>query len=186
VSPDERGRLNLGDYLGGPTRPVDTDTVLRWAIQFCFGMQHAIAHGVRVHRDIKPQNVLITPEGILRITDFGLAAVAEEFPETSQGGEAAEDLDGFSFTLLRTMGQKTVAGTIGYIAPEVFRGEGATVKSDIYSFGCVLWQMVTGNSRPPFHTPYSGDLARHAETIYRLQKRADVPHIASLTLPLYL
>lgn len=83
IAPDERGRVTLADHLACSRGPLDTDRALAWAIQFCYGMEHAQQCGIKCHRDIKPANILIGPpargyDRTLLITDFGLAAAAEE------------------------------------------------------------------------------------------------------------
>ncbi len=75
VAPDAEGRVNLYDHLRCG-RPLPPERAVEWAIQFCLGMEHANAHGVKCHRDIKPANMLIS-QGVLKITDFWLAAAAE-------------------------------------------------------------------------------------------------------------
>jgi len=77
IAPDAGGRVNLADHLAHARGPVETDRMLEWAIQFCLGMEHANAHGIKAHRDIKPANILITQDGMVKIADFGLAAAAE-------------------------------------------------------------------------------------------------------------
>src|SRR5260221_7571808 len=83
-----------------------------------------------IHRDVKPQNVLIDPEGRAKVTDFGIARSLE--------------LDG-----LTAAGR--VLGTTDYVAPEQAVGEGATPQADIYSLGIVLWEMLTG------YVPFKGE-----------------------------
>ena len=84
----------------------------------------------------------------MKITDYGLAGALDqrEAPEPSEGlgAIAPRNWEGSTLTVVR-VGKGQVAGTLGYMAPEVLRGEGADVRSDVYSFGVVLYQMVTGN-----------------------------------------
>ena len=111
-------------------------------------MEYACSRGVTPHRDIKPDNLMMTKDGTLKITDFGLAGLWE-------GAEAGELLpDGIDenrkgFTFIRRAGDKVVAGTPAWMAPEQFEGE-ADVRSDIYSFGIVMYQMIN-RGRTPFH-----------------------------------
>src|SRR5690349_10072601 len=103
------------------------------AIAYAIEMGRALsaAHAERiVHRDVKPQNVLIDPEGRAKVTDFGIARSLE--------------LDG-----LTAAGR--VLGTTDYVAPEQAIGDGATEQSDVYSLGVCLWEMLTG------HVPFKGE-----------------------------
>jgi Tol biopolymer transport system component len=98
------------------------------------GLAAAHAKGI-IHRDLKPENVFLTEDGQVKILDFGLARVksrvsANEMDSTSMG--SADSQPGM------------VLGTVGYMSPEQVRGERAEVPSDIFSFGCVLYEMVTG------------------------------------------
>jgi serine/threonine-protein kinase len=100
------------------------DKALQIARQMCAGLAAAHKNGV-IHRDLKPANLMIDGRGQVRITDFGLAGLAEEF----QGAEIR-------------------VGTPSYMAPEQLAGEEVTVKSDLYSLGLVLYEMFTG--KPAF------------------------------------
>ncbi|PIU83373.1 MAG: hypothetical protein COS68_04405, partial [Elusimicrobia bacterium CG06_land_8_20_14_3_00_38_11] len=114
---------------------LDFNTSLNFAVQFCNGMEYANKKlGGIVHGDIKPQNILITEDGIVKITDFGL---------TRASGEEAKSL----FYLLRegpTILQSGPRGTLPWIAPEQFISDEIDTRADIYSFGIVLYQMFTG------------------------------------------
>src|ERR1039458_3619556 len=77
VSPDAHERVSLADHLARAGGPLDAGQILKWAVQFCLGMEHAQTRGIKCHRAIKPANILITEDGTLKISDFGLAASAE-------------------------------------------------------------------------------------------------------------
>ena len=99
---------------------LPADKAVEIARQLCSGLAAAHDAGV-LHRDLKPANVMIDGRGRARITDFGLAAVAEEL-----GGEEAH------------------AGTPAYMAPEQLKGKGVTIRSDLYALGLVLYEIFTG------------------------------------------
>jgi eukaryotic-like serine/threonine-protein kinase len=103
------------------------DTVIEYALQMCAALQYAHSKGV-IHRDIKPGNFLLTKNGQLKLSDFGLATMVAATRITSAG--------------------KT-AGTFQYMAPEQIRGKPpVSAKSDLYALGCVLFELLTG--APPF------------------------------------
>lgn len=108
--------------------------VLRLGAQFLEGLAAAHKQGV-IHRDLKPANIFVTPDGRIKILDFGLAKLIHH--------ETAVDT-----TLSLTANSGTIAGTVPYMAPEQLRGEPADVRSDIYGAGAVLYEMATG--RRPF------------------------------------
>ena len=183
IAPDLKGRVSLEDRLACTHGPLDTDQTLVWAIEFCHGMEHANRHGMKCHRDIKPSNILFTQCGTLKITDFGLALAAEV--AMSGHGRSVVTRDGqggFGLALLESMG-KGICGTLGYIAPEVLQGEGADVRSDIYSFGLVLWQITTGSPVPPFHVPFEKDVEGYLETMLRMQTKAGAPRVGGPMQP---
>lgn len=124
IFPDNLRRNTLTHHL---KYQIPLEKVLKWGIQFCYGMEHATSCGIQTHRDIKPDNIMITLRGDLKITDFGLA----KFKEYNEPD-----------------GEKAV-GTLPWMAPEQYDGI-ANIKSDIYSFGVVLYQMVN-NGKLPFY-----------------------------------
>jgi len=109
-----------------PEGKCDFQTVLRMGMDICGALQYAHSQGV-LHRDIKPENILITQEGTVKLMDFGLAKMLGE-PSITQEG--------------------IIVGTVAYVAPEIALGKGADARSDLYSFGAVLYETVTG--KPPF------------------------------------
>lgn len=199
VPADSAGRVNLGDYLAGD--PLDANVALKWGIQFCHGMEHAIAHGIRCHRDIKPANILIAQDGTLKIADFGLAAVQHELTDRERlAAELCEETgiqliverskhqerlfvtrnkDGeFGFSMIQAQG-KMRCGTPGYMAPELYRCEEADTRTDIYSFGLVLWQMAAGSHQPPFLPSWHGDMKAFLRATYEQQLTGRVPRVDS-------
>ena len=136
-------------------------TALDYAVQIATGLAAAHAAGI-VHRDLKPENVLLTREGRIKIVDFGLAKVAVE---AAVVGEAA--------TIAHQTEPGTVLGTVGYMSPEQVRGQPADHRSDIFSLGIILHELLTGAR--PFH----GDTS--AETMTAIL-RADPPDLPA-TVP---
>src|SRR5580693_4205659 len=112
--------------------PLHPDRAAEIAADVAGALSYAHRHGV-VHRDVKPGNVLITEEGTIKVTDFGIARAVNTEESLTQTG--------------------AVMGTATYFSPEQAEGMGVDSRSDIYSLGVVLFEMVTG--RPPIlrHTP---------------------------------
>ena len=115
--------------------PLSARTAAEYAAQVALGLAAAHEKGV-VHRDLKPENLLVTHEGRVKILDFGLAL--EQHPRSAAAGETA------SPTLGMSTDPGTVLGTVGYMSPEQVRGEVADHRSDIFSLGCVLYEMLGG------------------------------------------
>src|SRR5258706_5091279 len=113
---------------------LDMDRVLELGVQAADALEAAHAKGI-VHRDIKPANIFITPRGQAKVLDFGLAKQA------SQSGAA--DLSATSDKLLLTSPGSAI-GTVAYMSPEQARGEDLDARSDLFSFGAVLFEMATG------------------------------------------
>lgn len=137
--------------------PFDTRKLLDVAIQIADGLAAAHRHGI-VHRDIKPANIFVTEQGEVKILDFGLAKFLQSDAEAADrvGNGAASDL-----FLTRT---GAVIGTVAYIAPEQIRGERVDARSDLFSFGLVLYEMATGQRLAPGENP------RNVRIPHRLEK----------------
>ncbi len=129
---------------------VALDKILDIAIQICEGLQAAHQKGI-IHRDIKPANIFVTTEKRVKILDFGLAKLAAAADEI-----AAEDLgeDGADGTQVHSKRETAIEhsltrtgmsmGTAGYMSPEQVRGEQLDARTDLFSFGLVLYEMATG------------------------------------------
>ncbi len=116
--------------------PMPVDEALAIAKQICEGLEYAHERGI-VHRDLKPANVKITPEGTVKILDFGLAKALE-------GETAAGDIS-TSPTISRMATQAgIILGTAAYMSPEQAKGRPVDRRADIWAFGCVLFEMLAG------------------------------------------
>src|SRR5438132_10230509 len=114
--------------------PLSNEALIDLAIEFADAL--ASAHEARIiHRDLKPANLFLTRLGHLKILDFGLAKLLPERGEGSQMATAARDL---------TAGDST-SGTVAYMSPEPARGEPLDARTDLFSFGAVLYEMATGS-----------------------------------------
>jgi len=176
IEPDSKGRVNLADHLAPTNQPLELATVLRWSLQFCCGMEHAQEHGILSHRDIKPSNILVAKDRVLKISDFGLAQAAQAVHHTAtptqHQGSGPDNGPGLS--VVQTHG-RLICGTPGYIPPEVYMGAPADARSDIYSFGLVLWQMARTSPIPPFSAPWRGDLQEYMQKVYEQQVSRPLP-----------
>ena len=121
--------ITLKKYIEKKSRLSGRETI-SIAIQVCMGIEVAHNNGI-IHRDIKPQNIIISREGKAKVTDFGIAKAATSNTITSN-----------------------VMGSVHYTSPEQARGGFSDIKSDIYSMGITIFEMVTG--RVPFNQAYSG------------------------------
>ena len=109
---------DLKSWIGTPRLTENLPQVLRFAIQFCDGMNHAVAKGIKVHRDIKPRNCLITEDHTLKVTDFGMAKAFDDTrPASAKDESATEKVRDLNVSDTRT---GTGAGTCIHMAPEQF------------------------------------------------------------------
>ncbi len=179
IPADENGLVSVHDYIEHHGANIGDQMIGTWTIHFCHGMEHAQSRGIVAHRDIKPMNLLVGPGAFLKISDFGLVASLANSSKLSM----PEMRDAAGLTLFRTDGKQT-CGTLGYMAPEILRGEGACLRSDIYSYGLTLWQLASGTTGLPYHARYRGDPERFARELYEQQIRGKVIPVRSSFWPI--
>ena len=188
---------------------LDLEQILDFSLQFCQGMSYAYKTLGVVHQDIKPSNCMITEDGILKITDFGLCKIYSEAKDENEKHSIIKNkasktmlntvsnsnsIAGMSSNVIdlgiqnnkSTIGDTSaggkgsrIGGTIPYMAPELFTGENeANTLTDIYSFGCMLYEMIT-NKTPFGDTDFEACIVGHISEIPEnpCNEREDLPDI---------
>jgi len=132
---------------------TDLRTLLGYLAQAAEGLAKAHAAGI-VHRDLKPGNIMVSKDGFAKVLDFGLAKLTEKAPAEGDitSGGVTEAGDGTS--------AGTVVGTVGYMSPEQVRGASVDHRSDIFSFGCILYEAATRTK------PFTAD--SNVETMHKI------------------
>src|SRR5580704_14742030 len=162
-------RALVMELVDGPTLaeritagPIPLDEALPIAKQIAEALEYAHDHGV-IHRDLKPANIKVKPDGTVKVLDFGLAKALQDEPT------AADPSNSPTLSMAATM-SGTILGTAAYMSPEQAKGKAVDRRADIWAFGVVLYEMLTGKQL------YTGETA--AETLASVMK--DEPTLDAL------
>ncbi len=151
-------RFIVSEFVNGRTlrdmiraNSLKLDQALDMVIQTASALAAAHQAGI-VHRDIKPENIMVRPDGYVKVLDFGLAKLTERLPQNLPGEQPADVSANRSEISTQT---GTVMGTVKYMSPEQARGQKVDHRTDLFSLGVVLYEMITGRA------PFEGETASH-------------------------
>jgi eukaryotic-like serine/threonine-protein kinase len=163
IGESEKSHFIVSEYIEGETlremlqkQELKLVEVLDIAAQIA-GALIAAHHAKIVHRDIKPENIIVRPDGLVKILDFGLAKLVEQKPIESEESTVQQN----------QTAKGIILGTINYMSPEQAKGERVDERTDIFSFGVVLYEMIAGQ------TPFAGESI--SETVANLINKTPSP-----------
>ena len=150
---------------GGAPRGLELEDALPIARQIAEALEAAHEQGI-IHRDLKPANIKITPDGLVKVLDFGLAKALAPEPGSAAAVHLSQSPTITSPAMMTGVGM--ILGTAAYMAPEQAKGRPADKRSDLWAFGCVLYEMLTGKR------PFDGeDLTEVLGAVVRLEPEWD-------------
>ena len=148
-------RALVMELVEGPTLadriargPIPLDEAIPIARQIVDALDYAHEHGV-LHRDLKPANIKVTPDGDVKVLDFGLAKAMDSGVGNRESGVEGALIHSPTITSPAFTQAGTILGTAAYMAPEQVRGKRLDKRADIWAFGCVLYEMLTGSRAFP-------------------------------------
>ena len=171
---DGSGYLVMEYIEGTPIAgPMPVEQAVAYGIQICDALHAAHKKGI-VHRDLKPANILVTKQGI-KLLDFGLAKLAASGSGVMSGSGVSAAVE--QATLAALTGAHTVVGTPHYMAPEQIEAREVDARTDIFAFGCVLYELLTG------HRAFEGQTSSSAMAAILATKPRPIEELVPLTPP---